>query len=151
MRAQVGQVLGVSDWLEVTQERIDLFADATGDHQWIHVDPERAKSGPFGATIAHGFLTVSLLPVLTRQTYQISGERLAVNYGLDRVRFPSPVRCGDRIRGEVTLAAVRDVPDGIQATYRTVVSVDGRPKPACVADSLVRYAFEESQEGVTSG
>ncbi|MBA4025086.1 MAG: dehydratase [Gordonia sp.] len=137
-----GSVLGTSEWLMVDQSRIDLFAEATGDTQWIHVDAVRASDGPFGTTIAHGFLTLSLLPYLMRQTYQIDGEKHAVNYGLDRVRFPHPVRSGESVRAEVTLSSVEIKGTAAQVKFSTVIEIQDRPKPACVAESLILYFFE---------
>jgi len=135
----VGQPLGHSSWFEVTQERVNAFADATEDHQWIHVDPERAAEGPFGTTIAHGFLTLSLL---VRFWYEVGpafeGYRMGINYGLNRVRFPAPVRVGQKIRLSATLAAVEDVPGGVQVTVDCVVEADGSDKPACVAQAVFR-------------
>jgi acyl dehydratase len=133
-----GTHLGYSDWLTVDQRRIDLFAEATGDHQWIHVDPERAAQGPFKTTIAHGFLTVSLLPVLMSQVYRVDGVRMAVNYGLGRVRFPAPVPVGSRVRAGVELVEVAPVDGGVQVTGRATVEVDGSPKPCCVAETVSR-------------
>lgn len=133
-----GQEIGVSDWLQIDQKRIDLFAEATDDHQWIHVDSERAATGPFGATIAHGYLTLSLLASLMRSVYRVEEARMGVNYGLNRVRFPSPVPVGARIRARVTLKAVDDIQGGIQATWSIVVEIDGSDKPACVAESVSR-------------
>ena len=131
-----GEELGRSDWHEVTQEQVSLFADATGDHQWIHVDPERAAAGPFGTTIAHGFLTLALLPVLTREIYRIDNLTMAVNYGLDRVRFPAPVPVGARIRAMATLRDVKATSLG-QLTYsRVIVEVEGQSKAACIADTV---------------
>src|SRR5215470_5279540 len=137
----VGREIGVSDWLVVTQERINGFADATGDRQWIHVDAERAKrESPFGMTIAHGFLTLSLLSQLMQQTVQIrAGSRLAVNYGLNRVRFPAPVREGTRIRGHFTLASFKNLGDSYEAVFHCSVECEGSEKPACVAEWIVRY------------
>ena len=134
----VGQEIGASDWVQVDQERINLFAEATGDHQWIHVDSERAAKGPFGTTIAHGYLTLSLLARLMRSVYRVEGVRMGVNYGLNRVRFPAPVPVGARIRARVTLKAVEDIQGGIQATWAIVVEMDGAGKPVCVAESLSR-------------
>lgn len=137
----VGKEIGVSDWLAITQERINGFADATGDRQWIHVDAERAKrESPFGRTIAHGFLTLSLISQLMQQTVQIrAGSRLAVNYGLNRVRFPAPVREGARIRGHFTLASFKDLGDSYEAIFSCSVECEGLEKPACVAEWIVRY------------
>ncbi|MEW2221902.1 MaoC family dehydratase [Streptomyces sp. NPDC006990] len=140
LRAAVGQELGVSDWLEVDQKRIDLFADATGDHQWIHVDPERAAAGPFGSTIAHGYLTLSLLPALVPQILRVEGVRMGVNYGTDKVRFPAPVPVGSRLRARATLADVSETPDGgVQVAAQVTVEREGGDKPVCVAVSLSRY------------
>ncbi len=139
LKAAVGQHLGYSDWIEITQERITQFADATGDHQWIHVDPERAKSGPFGACIAHGYLTLSLVSMFLPQIVDVHGIRMGVNYGSDRVRFPAPVPVGSRIRGGGELVKLEDVKDGVQATIRVTVEIDGRERPACVADTISRY------------
>jgi len=136
----VGKPLGASDWLEVTQERIDRFADATGDHQWIHVDPERAKQGPFGKTIAHGYLTLSLVNCFLPQILEVRGVAMGVNYGCDKVRFPAPVPVGSRIRGVGTLVAAEEVKGGaVQATVRVTVEVEGGDKPACVADTISRF------------
>jgi acyl dehydratase len=139
LRAAAGTSIGSSDWLTVTQDRIDLFAEATGDHQWIHVDVERAKAGPFGSTIAHGYLTLSLLPVLVSQVYTVEGVRMAVNYGLDRVRFPAPVPSGSRVRAHVTVLEVADVTGGIQVRSEVTVEAEGQAKPVCVAVSLARF------------
>ena len=139
LRALVGQHLGYSDWHEITQDRIDEFADATGDHQWIHVDPERAKDGPFGRTIAHGYLTLSLAPMLMREVMVVNGMRMGINYGLNKLRFPTPVPVGSKLRVGAQLAAVEDVADGVQATVDMTFEVDGAPKPACVAQALYRY------------
>jgi acyl dehydratase len=135
----VGQHLGHSDWLEITQERIDTFANATGDHQWIHVDPVRAQAGPFGVTIAHGYLTLSLVSLFLPQIVNVRGIRMGINYGTDRVRFPAPVRVGARIRGSGELVKVEDVKDGVQATIRVTVEIEGSDRPACVADTISRY------------
>jgi len=137
----VGKEIGVSDWLVLTQERINAFADATGDRQWIHLDVERAnRESPFGKTIAHGFLTLSLLSHLMQQTIQMRvGARLAVNYGLNRVRFPAPVREGSRIRGRFALASFKDLGDSHEAIFGCMVECEGMEKPACVAEWIVRY------------
>jgi acyl dehydratase len=137
---RVGQQIAVSDWLEVTQGRINQFADATGDHQWIHVDPARAALElPSKTTIAHGFLTLSLLSTLVRESITFTGLRMAINYGLNRVRFVSPVPTGSRIRALITLHALEPVSGGFQATWQTTIERDGGDKPACVADWIVRY------------
>ena len=143
LKTAVGQHLGYSDWLEITQERINQFADATGDHQWIHVDPERAKSGPFGACIAHGYLTLSLVNMFLPHIVEVRGIRMGVNYGADKVRFPAPVRVGARIRGGGELIKVDDVKGGVQATIRVTVEIDGSDRPACVVDTISRYYPEE--------
>jgi acyl dehydratase len=134
----VGQQVGVSDWLEVTQQRIQLFAEATGDHQWIHVDPARAKAGPFGTTIAHGFLTLSLLPEMSAKAFAISDVRMGVNYGLNRVRFPAPVPSGSRLRGHFKLAAFEPLEGGAQLTVEVTMERQGSDKPVCVAESVSR-------------
>ena len=136
----VGREIGTSDWLPVTQQRIDAFADATGDHQWIHVDTERARNEtPFGATIAHGFLTLSLLTALVRDGVTVAGTRMTLNYGLNRVRFVSPVLSGSRIRARIALGGIEAIGDAIQATWSITVESEGRKKPAVVAEWLVRY------------
>jgi len=138
--SRIGEEIAVSDWLEVTQARINQFADATGDHQWIHVDPARAANeSPFKSTIAHGFLTLSLLSTLIRESIQVTGLRMAINYGLNRVRFVSPVPAGSRIRARITLQAVAPVTDGFQVTWLVTVEREGGDKPACAADWIVRY------------
>lgn len=137
LRAAVGEQLGWTDWLEVDQQRINAFAEATGDHQWIHVDPERAAQGPFGSTIAHGFLTLSLIPSLTPQIFRVEGVRMGVNYGVNKVRFPSPVPVGSRIRSHVTMGEVTDLPAGKQLALRHTVEIEGHDKPACVAETVV--------------
>ncbi|WP_439519798.1 MaoC family dehydratase [Hydrogenophaga sp.] len=139
LAACVGQEVAVSDWIEITQERVNQFAQSTGDHQWIHVDVERAKAGPFGAPIAHGFLTLSLLPAFFDSALDIQGARMGVNYGLNRVRFPSPVPVGSRLRGRMTLQAAEPIDrDGLQLTWLVVVEREGGEKPACVAESMAR-------------
>jgi acyl dehydratase len=139
MKDAVGQQLGVSDWLEITQERINLFADATGDHQWIHVDPEKAKDGPFGACIAHGYLTLSLVNLFLPQILDVQGISMGVNYGTDKVRFPSSVPVGSRVRGSAELVAVEEIKGSIQATTRVTVEIEGSDRPACVVDTISRY------------
>lgn len=137
-----GEVIGHSDWVTITQDAVNLFADATGDHQWIHVDPERAATGPFGTTIAHGYLTLAMLPQLMAQISRLDGVKLAINYGLNKVRFPAPVPVGSKIRAETSVVEVADVGGGAhQVTYSTTVSIDGGAKPACVAESVVRYVL----------
>ena len=138
LQTLVGQDLGRSDWLLVDQARIDLFAQATGDHQWIHTDPARAAAGPFGATVAHGFLTLSLLPVLFETGFAIDDVRMGVNYGLNRVRFPAPVRAGSRLRGHFKLLAYEPLDGGAQLTVEATIELEGSTKPACVAESVSR-------------
>jgi len=133
-----GQTLGTTPWHTLTQERVNLFADATDDHQWIHVDPERAAEGPFGTTIVHGFLTLSLLPWLSTQIYRVDGVRMGINYGLNKVRFPNPVTVGSRVRGVAELIDVTDVDGGKQAVVRYTIEIDGEKKPACVAEFVSR-------------
>jgi acyl dehydratase len=137
----VGREIGVTDWLLVTQERIQQFAEATEDRQWIHLDPERAKrESPYGTTIAHGFLTLSLVSYLMKQAVQIQGGlRMAVNYGLNRVRFPAPVPAGTRIRGRFTLASLQELPKGVEAIFAVTVESERKEKPCCVAEWIVRY------------
>ncbi len=136
----IGKQLGESQWLQVTQDRIDKFADATEDHQWIHVDPEKAKKGPFGACIAHGYLTLSLVSYLLPQVVQVKGVRMGINYGTDKVRFPNAVKTGARIRGRGELVGAEKTKDGgVQATIRVTVEIEGEGKPACVADTISRY------------
>ncbi|AXK34028.1 MaoC family dehydratase [Streptomyces armeniacus] len=139
LRAAVGEELGSSDWLEIDQKRIDLFAEATGDHQWIHVDPERAAAGPFGTTIAHGYLTLSLLPAFVPQVLRVEGVRMGINYGVNKVRFPATVPVGSRLRGHAVLTDVTDVADGVQVTAKVTVEREGGEKPVCVAESVSRY------------
>jgi acyl dehydratase len=139
LAANVGSHLGYSGWHTVSQEQVDLFAEATGDRQWIHVDPERARSGPFGTAVAHGYLTLSLLPALLEEVLEVKGARFIVNYGLNALRFPSPVPVGSRLRLGVTLASVEAFNGGQQATLNCVFEVDGSPKPSCVADVVFRY------------
>lgn len=135
-------MIGHSDWVTITQDAVNLFADATGDHQWIHVDPERAATGPFGTTIAHGYMTLAMLPQLMAQISRLDGVKLAINYGLNKVRFPAPVPVGSKIRAETSLVEVADVGGGAhQVTYSTTVSIDAHAKPACVAESVVRYVL----------
>jgi acyl dehydratase len=139
LRRQIGREVAVGEWLTVTQERIDRFAEATDDRQWIHVDPARAKAeSPFGGTVAHGFLTLSLLPRLAADTLQLPPARLVVNYGLNRVRFPAPVRAGQRIRARFSPSAIEDVPGGVQLTWTVTIEAEGSDKPACVAETVSR-------------
>jgi acyl dehydratase len=139
LKKLAGSDLGTSEWIEVTQRRIDTFADATGDHQWIHVDAERAKEGPFGAPIAHGYLTLSLFIPLFTELLDVQGVTTKVNYGLNKVRFPSPVKAGSRIRLVGRLAGVEDVPGGVQITVDGTVEIEGGTKPAAVLQSLSRF------------
>ncbi|MEV7384479.1 MaoC family dehydratase [Streptomyces sp. NPDC091215] len=139
LKKLAGSDLGSSDWIEVTQDRIDTFADATGDHQWIHVDPERAAKGPFGAPIAHGYLTLSLFIPLFTELLDVQGVTTKVNYGLNKVRFPSPVKAGSRIRLTARLAEVEDVPGGVQIAVDGTIEIEGGTKPAAVLQSLSRF------------
>jgi len=141
LKALVGTHLGYSDWLEITQERVNQFADATGDHQWIHVDPERAKAeSPFGGPIAHGYLTLSLGPALFPEILSVSGITMAVNYGCGKVRFPSPVPVGSRLRLGAEFADMTDLADGwVQVSMTFTFEVEGAPKPACVSENIFRY------------
>ncbi len=135
----VGQEIAVSDWLTITQEQINLFAEATGDHQWIHVDVERAKAGPFGAPIAHGFLTLSLLPKLFEKSLEVKEARMGVNYGLNKVRFTAPVPVGSRVRGRMKLLAAEPIDNrGWQLTFGVTIEREGSDKPVCIAESLTR-------------
>jgi acyl dehydratase len=139
--AAVGDTLGASAWLAIDQIRIDGFADATGDHQWVHVDPVRAKDGPFGACIAHGYLTLSLVNYFLPQIVRIDGARLGVNYGCDKIRFPAPGKVGARVRGVGELLRVEPLDAGVQAWIRVTVEIEGEAKPGCVADTISRYYF----------
>ncbi|MGL6109444.1 MAG: MaoC family dehydratase [Rubrivivax sp.] len=138
LQSQVGQEIGVSEWISVDQKRIDQFAEATGDHQWIHVDPVKAAQGPFGTTIAHGFLTLSLMPELFATAFAIDDVRMGVNYGLNKVRFTAPVPSGSRVRGHFVLHGFHPIEGGAQLTVEVKVELEGSPKPACVAESLSR-------------
>jgi acyl dehydratase len=138
----IGSEIGVSDWMEVTQDRVDAFADATDDHQWIHVDQQRAAQGPFGGTIAHGFLTLSLTVALAGQVeLDVGSPKMAINYGLEKVRFPAPVPVGSRIRARVGLVSVSDVEGGIQVNRQVVIEVESQEKPAMVAETVSRYYY----------
>ena len=138
--AAVGQELAVSEWLEITQAQINLFAEATGDHQWIHVDPERAKAGPFGTPVAHGFLTLSLLPRFFETALQIKGTRMGVNYGLNKVRFTAPVPVGSRLRSIIRLLSAQAIePEGLQMVLGVQIECEGSAKPVCVAETIVRH------------
>ena len=138
LQALVGQDLGSSDWVLVEQQRIDLFAQATGDHQWIHVDPVRAAAGPFGATVAHGFLTLSLLPLFFEQGFAIDDVKMGINYGLNKVRFMSPVRVGSRVRGRFVLRGYQPLDGGAQLVVESTIELEGSDKPACVAETVSR-------------
>jgi acyl dehydratase len=138
LRAAAGTHLGYSDWMEIDQDRVNQFAEATGDHQWIHVDTERAAAGPFGTTIAHGYLVLALVPMIAQQVYTVEGIRMALNYGLNRVRFPAPVPTGSRLRGGLELLTVEPVQDGYQVACRVSIEREGGAKPCCVADTLAR-------------
>jgi acyl dehydratase len=138
--AAVGSHLGFSDWLEVTQSTIDRFADATGDHQWIHVDPERASAGPFGSPIAHGYLTLSLSNRFLPQVVDVQDVSVGLNYGVNKVRFPAPVRVGDKVRGGAELVAAQPIAGGVQTTMIITIEIDGQAKPACVIEALSRYS-----------
>ncbi|MFQ3561853.1 MaoC family dehydratase [Streptomyces gramineus] len=140
IKALAGADLGRTDWLEITQDRVDTFADATGDHQWIHTDPERAATGPFGATIAHGYLTLSLIIPLFNQLLAVRGTSMSVNYGLDRVRFPHPVKVGAKIRLHGVVESVEEVRNnGVETRLAFTVEVEGSDKPACAAQAIYRH------------
>jgi acyl dehydratase len=138
LKAAEGETLGTSDWHEITQKDVDAFADVTGDHQWIHVDVDRAKETPFKGTIAHGFFTLSLLPYLNNQIFALEGFAFALNYGLNKVRFPAPVPVGSKVRSSPKIAQVTDVAGGSQIVFETTFEVEGGEKPVCVAESVVR-------------
>lgn len=139
LQAMVGKTLATSDWITIDQKRIDLFAEATGDHQWIHVDPVRAAAGPFKTTVAHGFLTLSLLPELAANAYEIADRRMGVNYGLNKVRFPSPVPVDSRLRGHFKLLEYKPIDGGAQLTFELAIEREGSDKPVCVAESVSRH------------
>lgn len=139
VKEAVGKHLGYTDWMVIDQDRINRFADATGDHQWIHVDEEKAKEGPFGATIAHGYLTLSLTNLFLPQLIQVENISMGINYGVNKVRFPAPVRVGSRIRGGAEIVEVEDIPGGVQAIIRITVELEGSDKPACVVENVTRY------------
>jgi acyl dehydratase len=142
LESKVGQEVGISPWVEVTQERIDTFAKATEDFQWIHVDPKRAKDSPFGGTIAHGFLTLSMLPKLSESTFEFSDRKMGVNYGLNKVRFTSPVPAGAKIRGRFVLAKYEKIEgNGVQTTWHVTMEREGGEKPVCVAEAISRHFF----------
>ena len=135
----VGADLGTSEWIEIDQERIDLFAEATGDHQWIHVDPEAAAAGPFGATIAHGYLTLALTNQFLPEIVRVEGVSMGINYGTNKVRFPQPVTVGSKVRGSAVLTEATEIPGGVQAVITITVEIDGQAKPACVVESVSRF------------
>jgi acyl dehydratase len=138
LQSMAGQEVGISDWITVDQKRIDQFAEATGDHQWIHIDPVKAAKGPFGTTIAHGFLTLSLLPELFAKAFDIGDVRMGVNYGLNKVRFTAPVPAGGRVRGRFVLREYLPIDGGAQLTVEALIELEGSPKPACVAETVSR-------------
>jgi acyl dehydratase len=140
LKAHVGEPLGESDWLEITQDRINTFAEATGDHQWIHVDEERAKKGPFGAPIAHGYLTASLAAYFLPRIVEVRGISMGVNYGCDKIRFPAPVKVGSKVRGSAVLTSVEETKDGgVQAKITLIIEIEGSERPACVIETISRY------------
>jgi len=139
LMGQEGLKIGPSDWMDMTQERVNTFADATGDHQWIHVDVERAQKGPFGAPIAHGYLTLSLAAKLMPEILEIKGLKMGINYGTDKVRFLNPVKVGSRVRGHGEFLEIKEVPGGYQSTLRVTIEIEGEEKPACVVDTISRY------------
>jgi acyl dehydratase len=139
LKEAAGEHLGHSDWHPVSQERVDAFAEATGDHQWIHVDPGAAARGPFGTTIAHGYLMLSMIPMLAAQVSRVEGVRMGINYGLNRVRFPSPLPTGSNLRAGVRLLSVEDVQGGVQVVNEVTLERDGGDKPCCVAETVARY------------
>ena len=141
LKGAIGEDLGSGEWLDITQERVNQFADATGDHQWIHVDPERAAAGPFGAPIAHGFLTLSLLPILAGSIFRVDGPTLVINYGMNKVRFPNPVPVGSRIRSNAVITSVEEGPKGVTMVVRNTVEIEGADKPACVAENVRVMVF----------
>jgi acyl dehydratase len=141
LESKVGQEVGISPWVEMSQERIDLFAKATEDFQWIHVDPARAKDSPFGSTIAHGFLTLSMLPKLSESTFEFSDRKMGVNYGLNRVRFTAPVPAGAKIRARFTLARYEKLDGGVQVTWNVSIEREGGDKPVMIAESIGRHYF----------
>ncbi|MFE6872449.1 MaoC family dehydratase [Kitasatospora sp. NPDC057692] len=139
LTAAVGTELGTSQWHTVEQARIDLFAEATGDHQWIHVDPQRAKESQFGSTIAHGYLTMSMIPMLAKECYGVEGVRMALNYGSEKVRFPAPLPVGTAVRARAELVSATEVPGGVQAVVRFTIAGETGAKPYCVADTITRF------------
>lgn len=134
-----GLKIGPSDWMEITQERINMFAEATGDHQWIHVDEEKAKMSPFGGTIAHGYLTLSLAAKLMPEIIEVKGLKMGINYGTEKTRFITPVKSGAKVRGHGEFVEIKEVPGGYQSTMRVTIEIEGEEKPACVVDTISRY------------
>ena len=134
-----GLQIGPSDWMEITQERINMFAEATGDHQWIHVDEEKAKMSPFGGTIAHGYLTLSLAAKLMPEIIEVKGLKMGINYGTEKTRFITPVKSGSKVRGRGEFVEIKEVPGGYQSTMRVTIEIEGEEKPACVVDTISRY------------
>jgi acyl dehydratase len=147
LQALIGRALGTSEWLNIDQARIDQFAAVTGDDQWIHVDPVRAAAGPFGATVAHGHLTLSLLPVMVRTAFKLGDVRMTINYGLNRVRFPAPVPVGSRLRGHFKLLAFETITGGAQVVVEVTTEREGHPKPVCVAESVARHYVQSTIDG----
>jgi acyl dehydratase len=137
IEAAAGQEIGTSDWLEITQERVDQFAEATNDHQWIHVDAEKAKAGPFGGTIAHGYMTLALIPFLGSSVFSVETPGAKLNYGVNKVRFPNPVPVGSRVRAHVSVGEAAEIPSGRQLTMKFVIEIEDHDKPACVAETVV--------------
>lgn len=146
MLASAGMALGTTEWVLIDQARIDLFAEATGDHQWIHVDPVRAAEGPFGCTVAHGYLTLSLANLFLPQLMQVQNMQMGVNYGCDRVRFPAPVKVGSRVRGRGEVIKVEQIGTAVQQTVRVTVEIEGADRPGCVVDTVSRYTFNSPSE-----
>jgi len=146
MLASAGMALGTTEWVLIDQARIDLFAEATGDHQWIHVDPARAAEGPFGCTVAHGYLTLSLANLFLPQLMQVQNMQMGVNYGCDRVRFPAPVKVGSRVRGRGEVIKVEQIGTAVQQTVRVTVEIEGADRPGCVVDTVSRYIFNSPSE-----
>lgn len=151
LSSRSGEILGHSSWRHITQDEVNAFARMTGDEQWIHVDPERARTGPFGATVAHGYFTLSLSTVFLDEVLTVNGADLVLNYGSDRVRYPAPVRVGSRLRALVELAAVKPLGGGVQTTYRLTFEVEGQPKPGCVADIVYHYYADFAASRGASG
>ncbi len=144
LKSLVGHELGTSSWVTITQERINAFADGTGDHQWIHCDPERAaKESPFGTTVAHGYLTLSLIPTLAMEIFSVEGVRFVLNYGLNRVRFPNAVKVGARVRGVCSLVECKEIMGGVQLTNKLNIEIEHEAKPACVAETVMRFYFDQ--------